>query len=72
MVWEIHKGDEKNRYHQSNADHTLFLKRRGKLPTCLIIYMDDMIIIGIDIEEIKVLKRKLFKEFEMKDLGRLK
>jgi len=39
-------------YKQSNSDHTLFLKRKGDLITCLIIYVDDMIITGSDIEEI--------------------
>nr|GFA40518.1 RNA-directed DNA polymerase, eukaryota [Tanacetum cinerariifolium] len=39
-------------YKQSNSDHTLFLKRRGNLITCLIIYVDDMIITGDDKEEI--------------------
>ncbi|KAK1418159.1 hypothetical protein QVD17_27298 [Tagetes erecta] len=59
-------------FQQSNSDHTLFLKRRGKLITCLIIYVDDMIITGNDEEEMKKLKASLSKEFEMKDLGRLK
>ena len=34
--------------------------------------MDDMIITGSDTEEMKNLKARLFKEFEMKDLGILK
>ncbi|KAJ0589411.1 putative RNA-directed DNA polymerase [Helianthus annuus] len=59
-------------FQQSNSDHTLFLKRKGKLVTCLIIYVDDMIITGNDEEEMKKLKANLFTEFEMKDLGRLK
>jgi len=59
-------------YKQSNSYHTLFLKRKGDLITCLIIYVDDMIITGSDIEEITQLKNNLFREFEMKDLGGLK
>ena len=59
-------------YKQSNSDHTLFLKTRGKLVTCLIIYVDDMILTGNDGEEIMSLKEKLFEEFEMKDLGELR
>ena len=58
-------------YKQSNSDH-IFLKRKGDLITCLIIYVDDMIITGSDIEEIAQLKNNLLKEFEMKDLGGLK
>ncbi|MFS7918608.1 putative RNA-directed DNA polymerase [Helianthus anomalus] len=59
-------------FKQSNSDHTLFLKRRGSLVTCLIIYVDDMILTGNDEEEMSMLRDKLFSEFEMKDLGRLK
>ena len=59
-------------YKQSNSDHTLFLKRRrGKL-TALIIYVDDMVVTGDDVEEIKQLQKQLSSEFEMKDLGKLK
>ena len=59
-------------FKQSNSNHTLFLKRRGKLITCLIIYVDDMIITGYDGEENSQLRRRLFQEFEMMDLGELK
>jgi len=59
-------------YKQSNSNHTLFLKRKGDLITCLIIYVDDMIITESDIEEIAQLRNNLFREFEMKDLGGLK
>jgi len=59
-------------YKQSNSDHTLFLKTRGKLVTCLIIYVDDMILTGNDSEEMESLRKKLFEEFEMKDLGELR
>ncbi|KAM0012264.1 putative RNA-directed DNA polymerase [Helianthus debilis subsp. tardiflorus] len=59
-------------FKQSNSDHTLFIKQRGRLVTCLIVYVDDMIITGNDKEEMTKLKESLFREFEMKDLGRLK
>nr|GEV80291.1 sugar transport protein 13 [Tanacetum cinerariifolium] len=58
-------------YKQSNSDHTLFLKHEGDCVTCLITYVDDMIIIGNDESEIKKLKERLCAEFEMKDLGNL-
>ena len=59
-------------YKQSNFDHTLLLKRKRDLMTCLIIFVDDMIITGSDVEEIAHLRNNLFREFEMKDLGGLK
>lgn len=62
----------KQGYKQSHSDHTLFIKRNGDNVMCLIINVDDMIIIGDDKEEIKNLKENLSKEFEMKDLGVLK
>lgn len=59
-------------YRQSNGDHTLFIKRRRGHVTCLIIYVDDIVITGDDSDEIQRLKKSLFTEFEMKDLGNLK
>ena len=59
-------------YKQSNSDHTLFLKRQKGRITCLIIYVDDMIITRDDNEEIGIFKKQLSGEFEMKDLGHLK
>lgn len=73
MVWKINDAMKKfGYYYQSNSDHTLFLKRKNGLITFLIIYVDDMIITGNDKTETGDLKRRLFREFEMKDLGNLK
>ena len=59
---------------QGNADHTLFTKHttNGK-KSILIVYVDDIIIIGDDIHEIKALKQKLKEEFEfeVKELGEM-
>nr|GFC92644.1 putative reverse transcriptase, RNA-dependent DNA polymerase [Tanacetum cinerariifolium] len=59
-------------FKQSNSDHTLFLKNRKNRVTCLIIYVDDMVITKNDEEEIKRLNEGLFVEFKLKDLGNLK
>src|SRR3954466_8916453 len=59
-------------YHQSNAHHTLFLRRVGRKMTLLILYVDDIVLTGDDTEEISRLKQKLAREFEIKDLGALK
>nr|GEW39646.1 putative RNA-directed DNA polymerase [Tanacetum cinerariifolium] len=63
---------KKYRYKQSNSDYTIFLRHRGDHVTCLIIYVDDMIITGNDKSEIKKLKEGLCAEFEIKDLGNLR
>ena len=57
---------------QSNLDHTLFLKHQKGKVTTLIIYVDDMIITGDDLEEITRLQRQLAAGFEMKNLRGLK
>ena len=63
---------KKYKYKQSNSVHTLFFKKRNGKITCLIIYVDDMIITGDDEKEIVEPRKNLFNEFEMKDLGLLK
>ncbi|KAG8472686.1 hypothetical protein CXB51_034612 [Gossypium anomalum] len=62
-----------NGYKQSLADHTLFIKvtYRNK-KAILIVYVDDIILTGDDEEEISNLKKLLNREFETKDLGKLR
>ena len=59
-------------YHQSSADHTLFLRQVAGKMTLLIVYVDDIVLTGDDTDEISSLKQKLAKKFEIKDLGALK
>ena len=59
-------------YHQSNLDHTLFLKNQHGKITALIVYVDDMVVTGNDLDEMKALQSYLSSEFEMKYLGHLK
>lgn len=60
-------------YCQSQTDHTMFYKhnREGKV-AILIVYVDDIVLIGDDNEELERLKKRLAIEFEIKDLGILK
>ena len=74
MVWEIYCYNEKNGVQIIiRRDHTLFIKKsgNGKI-TILIVYVDDIIVTGDDLEEIGKLKKQLAKEFEIKELGQLK
>ena len=60
-------------YKQSQGDHTLFTKHSalGGV-TALIVYVDDIIVTGNHQAEMDSLKVCLLKEFEVKELGRLK
>lgn len=59
-------------YTQCNGDHTVFYKHKGSFITIMAVYVDDIIITGDDVEEIKFLKESLGKAFEVKDLGPLR
>ena len=60
-------------YKQSQGDHTLFIKHsieRGV--TALLVYVDNIIVTGNDEREKHDVKQGLAKEFEIKELGKLK
>ncbi|RVX15531.1 Retrovirus-related Pol polyprotein from transposon RE1 [Vitis vinifera] len=60
-------------YKQGQADHTLFVKKsHARKMAILIVYVDDIILSGNDMEELQNLKKYLSEEFEVKDLGNLK
>lgn len=56
-------------YQQEQSDHTIFFQRseNGK-KTILIVYIDDIILIGNNIYEMERLKRSRTTEFEVKSL----
>ena len=60
-------------FKQSQGDHTLFIKHSdsGGVST-LLVYVDDIIMIGNDPKEKETLQQCLAKEFKIKDLGKLK
>jgi hypothetical protein len=59
-------------YVQSKADYSLFNKKHGTSFTALLIYVDDILITGNDLETIAALKTFLHSQFRLKDLGDLK
>ena len=60
-------------YKQSQGDHTLFIKHFvvGGV-TALLVYVDDIIVTGNYEREKHDVKQRLAKEFEIKELGKLK
>jgi hypothetical protein len=59
-------------YTRCNGDHNVFYRHSGRHITVLPVYVDDIIIAGDNTFEISQLKQKLSKEFEVKDLGKLR
>ena len=57
-------------YKQTHSDHCVYIRPQTKV--IVAIWVDDLIIAGKNVEDIKELKRELNKEFEMKDMGELK
>ncbi|GKE47571.1 putative RNA-directed DNA polymerase, partial [Tanacetum coccineum] len=56
-------------YKRCAMDNCCYLKKVGSSSIILQFYVDDMLVAGFDMAEIKKLKRQLSQEFEMKDLG---
>ncbi|KAE8711123.1 hypothetical protein F3Y22_tig00110303pilonHSYRG00264 [Hibiscus syriacus] len=54
------------------ADHCCYIKRFDNSFIILLLYVDDMLVAGSDMQEIINLKQKLSKQFAMKDLGAAK
>jgi len=57
-------------YDMTTSDHCVFMKRfpDGNF-IILLLYVDDMLIVGHDAKKIQMLKEELSKSFAMKDLG---
>ena len=57
-------------YTRTNADHCVYVRKfpNGKF-IILLLYVDDMLIVGQDAGVIGNLKKDLFKSFDLKDLG---
>ena len=60
-------------YSRCHFDHCVYFKRLdyGSY-IILLLYIDDMLVAGSNMQEINVLKGKLANSFEMKDLGATK
>ncbi|RVW67710.1 Retrovirus-related Pol polyprotein from transposon TNT 1-94 [Vitis vinifera] len=59
-------------FKRCEADHCCYVKSFDNSYIVLLLYVDDMLIAGSDIEKINNLKKQLSKQFAMKDLGAAK
>ncbi|XP_023734190.2 uncharacterized mitochondrial protein AtMg00810-like [Lactuca sativa] len=59
-------------FHQSKADHSLFLQDHDDSYIAILIYVDDVIITGNNLDRIQQTKTQLDKAFSIKDHGPLK
>lgn len=57
---------------QSNADHSVFFRTSGTKNIYLVVYVDDIVITGNDLTGIQELKNHLFRQFQTKDMGKLR
>jgi hypothetical protein len=63
---------QRHGYNKCNADHCCYFKRFESSYIILLLYVDDMLVAGPDMDEIQMLKKQLSREFDMKDLGAAK
>ena len=61
-----------NSFKQSATVHSLFIKRNENLFLCLLIYVDDIILVGNCNQDITSFKQILDEHFELKDLEDLR
>lgn len=59
-------------YSQSQADHSLYVKTTSHSFTALLVYVDDIVLVGDSIDEIQFVKHQLDYKFKIKNLGQLR
>ncbi|KAD0786919.1 hypothetical protein E3N88_43719 [Mikania micrantha] len=59
-------------FKQSVADPSLFIHKTGKTYVAALIYVDDVIVVGNDMNKMQATKIELHDQFTIKDLGSLK
>ncbi|XP_019234410.1 PREDICTED: uncharacterized protein LOC109214903 [Nicotiana attenuata] len=69
--WVITEALYSRGYEHFMHDYSLFYRKIGTSLVYVAVYVDDAILTGTDLEEIKLLKKSLHDSFKIKDLGRL-
>jgi hypothetical protein len=60
-------------YSRCHYDHCVYFKKlENGIFIILLLYVDDMLVVGTNMQDINVLKKKLVNSFAMKDLGAAK
>ncbi|GMI69898.1 cysteine-rich RLK (RECEPTOR-like protein kinase) 8 [Hibiscus trionum] len=59
-------------FHQSQSDHSLFVHGSDDNMIVLLVYVDDIILAGKNVEHLQDVQAFLHKHFKLKDLGPLK
>jgi Reverse transcriptase (RNA-dependent DNA polymerase) len=72
VVSGVMKFMSKNGYIHCHANHCCYFKKFDNSYVILLLYVDDMLVAGFDMEKIKNLKEQMSMEFSMKDLGAVK
>lgn len=66
----VHALTQQN-FQQSKYDYSLFINKSGSDITIMVVYVDDILITGTNIQTIEALKSHLHTTFSIKDLGSL-
>ena len=59
-------------FYRCNFDHCCYIMKNSTSMIILLLYVDDMLLVGSNLHSIEMLKQTLAKEFAMKDLGEAK
>jgi hypothetical protein len=54
---------------RSTVDHCVYSKQVGNHFICVVLYVDDMLLVGNNLDVIKEVKSQLSSKFDMKDIG---
>lgn len=59
-------------FETSPSEHTIYIRRNDDMQLVIVVYVDDLVIIGSSCKDVKVFKREMVATFKMSDLGLLR